>query len=230
MSSLSPQMRQERKRLLLAGVIPLLFIFVFVFIHLLQLAMGWHFTKAGVLPRTFQGLPGIVSSIFIHSNWSHLGNNILAFAILSWAFFSTYRKIAIPVFSLLWVGSGALLWIIGRPVYHIGCSGLIYALAFFLFLSGILRKHPPLIALSLVVVFLYGGMIWQIFPWLPDHHISWEGHLAGSIVGLLVAYVFRHKGPQRPPMIDDDDEEDDNLNVEIPEWMVTHSLDDNIKN
>ena len=89
------------------------------------------------------------------------------------------------------------MWIAARPAYHIGASGIIYGLASFLFFSGILRKYGPLIAISLLVVFLYGSMIWGVFPLLEE--ISWESHLLGALAGLILALVYRREGPQRPP-------------------------------
>ena len=75
-------------------------------------------------------------------------------------------------------------------------SGVIYALAGFLFTSGVLRKYLPLQALSLFIIFLYGSMIWGIFPTQP--RVSWQGHLSGLIVGIILAIVYRKQGPQRP--------------------------------
>jgi membrane associated rhomboid family serine protease len=91
--------------------------------------------------------------------------------------------------------SGLWLWAIGRPSFHIGASGLLYALASFLFFSGFIRKHTKLMSISMFVVFLYGGMVWGIFP--MKKHISWEGHLAGALAGLILAYWFKDNGPPK---------------------------------
>ena len=87
--------------------------------------------------------------------------------------------------------SGFLTWCIGRPAYHIGASGLIYVLVSFTFFKGIIAKHYRLIALSLLVVFLYGSMIWYTLP--IEKGISWEGHLAGLITGIVFAVIFRRQ-------------------------------------
>jgi len=110
---------------------------------------------------------------------------------------------------LSWLISGLLLWFIGRDSYHIGASGWIYALAFFLFLSGIVRGHVPLIAISLIITFWYGGMIWHVFPWKINDPISWEGHLSGVITGCILTIIYRKKGPQKPVKIWEEDEADD---------------------
>ena len=107
--------------------------------------------------------------------------------------------------------SGFLTWLIGRPSYHIGASGLIYVLASFIFFKGIFTKHFRLVALSLLVVFIYGGLLWYIFPIREE--ISWEGHLAGFITGLFLALVLRTELPPVQKYAWEDekftDEEDD---------------------
>lgn len=109
-----------------------------------------------------------------------------------------------------WIGCGALTFLIGKPGWHIGASGIIYGLAFFLFFSGILRKHVPLIAISLLITFLYGGLVWNMFPQFAKATTSWEGHLSGAIAGTLCAIGFMEYGPQRPdPFAGEEDEEED---------------------
>jgi membrane associated rhomboid family serine protease len=114
---------------------------------------------------------------------------------------------------LSYVFSGLILWLIGRDSWHIGASGLVYSLAFFLFFSGIIRKHTPLIAISLVVAFVYGSMVWHIFPWQIQDPVSWEGHLAGGIIGFVLSVLYKNVGPQKPVKIweDEDDESLDYL-------------------
>jgi hypothetical protein len=90
--------------------------------------------------------------------------------------------------------SGFLTWLIGRTSYHIGASGLIYVLASFIFFKGIFSSYYRLIALSLIVVFIYGSLLWYIFP--VKEGISWEGHLAGFLTGLLLASVIKASIPK----------------------------------
>jgi len=92
--------------------------------------------------------------------------------------------------------TGFLTWGIGRPSNHIGASGLIYLLASFLFFKGIFSKYYRLIALSLIVVFLYGGMLWFVVP--VESGISWEGHLSGMITGFLFALIYKQKIKKEP--------------------------------
>ncbi len=97
------------------------------------------------------------------------------------------------IFKILGYGiliSGVLTWIIGRDAYHIGASGLIYVLVSFIFFKGIMTKYYRLVALSLLVVLIYGSMVWYIFPNIQEG-ISWEGHLAGLITGFTFAISFK---------------------------------------
>jgi membrane associated rhomboid family serine protease len=103
--------------------------------------------------------------------------------------------VAWRVLLIIYIMSGFWLWLGGRENYHIGASNIVYGLASFLFLSGIIRKHIGLIAISLLVVFLYGSMVWGLLPVLQK--ISWEGHLFGTLAGILCAYSFRKEGTQR---------------------------------
>ncbi len=152
-----------------------------------------NFNIYGVYPRTLKGLRGVVFGHFIHGSVSHLYNNTLPIAILLGALFYFYRRIALKV--LLWgiLGTGIITWLIARPSYHIGASGVIYLLASFIFFKGIRTRHFRLIALSLAVVFIYGGLLWYIFP--VEGGISWEGHLSGFLMGLLLAYVVKSPLP-----------------------------------
>ena len=154
----------------------------------------------GVYPRTASGLLGILTEPLVHAGIQHLLSNSVPLFILSWCLFYFYKDLGYVVFPMLWVFSGLFTWCIGRESYHIGASGLIYGLSFFLFFSGVFRRYIPLMALSLVVVFLYGSTVWNMLPvWeLIEANISWEGHLSGALSGFLCATLFRKYGPQKP--------------------------------
>lgn len=157
-----------------------------------------------------RGVFGIFAHPLVHSSFSHLLANTLPLFFLSWCLFYFYRHIAPYIFFAIWIGCGALTFIIGKPGWHIGASGIIYGLAFFLFFSGLLRKHVPLIAISLLVTFLYGGLVWNMLPQFARTTTSWEGHLSGAITGTLCAVAFMKHGPQRPdPFADEADEDDE---------------------
>ena len=186
--------KSEKKEIFSILLIPFLFLLVMWLVKLIELQFDLSFIKFGVYPQTSKGLRGILFSPFIHKDLTHLFNNSYPILILGTLLFSVYRKIALQIFVWLFFISGFWLWIIGRPSFHIGASGIIYALASFLFISGLIRKNPRLAAVSLVIIFLYGSMIWGILP--TKEPVSWEGHLAGFVAGILVAIFYRNEGPQ----------------------------------
>ena len=157
----------------------------------LEVTFDINLNEFGIRPRSIMGLRGIVFSPFIHGSIEHLYNNTIPLATLTAAIFYFYKIDAIKVLLFGVLFSGFFTWVIGRPSYHIGASGLIYVLVSFIFFKGIIAKHYRLIALSLAMVFLYGSMIWYIFP--IKEGISWEGHLSGFLVGLVLAFIFKTK-------------------------------------
>lgn len=112
-----------------------------------------------------------------------------------------------------WIISGTILWLIGNPPFlddyvscHIGASTIVYLLASFIFFSGIIRKERGLMAISLIIILLYGGMIWgmvpqEILPQLKsdvgNNSISWEGHLSGFITGAFFCLYFQKNWPSK---------------------------------
>jgi len=149
----------------------------------------------GILPRTLSGLRGVVFGPLLHGNVEHLAANTVPFLVLGGGIWYFYRPIAFKLFFWSWLMAGLWTWAGGRPAYHIGASGLIYAFAAFLFFSGVVRRNVRLAAISLIVVFLYGSMIWGILPILPEY--SWEGHLSGAVGGLILAFYYRNQGPHK---------------------------------
>ena len=172
---------------------PLLFLLLIWVVFWAELRFGLDLKSYGIYPRTTKGLVGIFSSVFIHGSLSHLSHNSLPLFVLSMALFYFYKPLA--WWLIFWgiILSGLLTWCIGKSAYHIGASGLVYVLMSFLLFKGLLSRHYRLIALSLVVVFLYGGMLWYIFP--VKEKISWEGHLSGFVVGLFFALLFKSHIP-----------------------------------
>tara|TARA_X000001036_G_scaffold439019_1_gene488547 strand:- start:1567 stop:2223 length:657 start_codon:yes stop_codon:yes gene_type:complete len=187
--------KSDKKEIFSILRIPFLFLLLMWLVKLIESQFDLSLIKFGVFPQTFNGLKGIFFSPFIHKDLTHLFNNSYPILILGALLFSVYRKIASQIFFWLFFISGFWLWIIGRPSFHIGASGIIYALASFLFISGVIRKNPRLAAISLIVIFLYGSMIWGILP--TEAPVSWEGHLAGFAAGILVAIFYRDEGPKR---------------------------------
>ena len=142
--------------------------------------------------------------------YKHLFDNSLPLFMLTLAIFYFYKPVAFKVFLYTWLITGMTVWIGGRSAYHIGASGLIYGFASFLFFSGIIRKNINLLAISLLVVFLYGGLVWGLFPF--DYKISWESHFFGALTGMGLAFLFKKYGPPLPAeMAEEEEEEEESL-------------------
>lgn len=191
-------MKAEEKQLLKSFTIPAVLVLLMWLVKLVEILVDVRFAGLGIFPRSLNGLIGIVTSPFIHADWKHLSTNSIPMLLLGAALFHFYSKIAPKVLLLMFLLTGLWVWMGARESYHIGASGLVYALSSFLFVSGLLRREPKSMALSLIVVFLYGGMIWGVIPdFLPEKNISWESHLSGGLAGFLLAIYYRKDGPQR---------------------------------
>ena len=192
----SSDLKKERQKLVNSLLFPFLFVSIIWMVKVLEIEEGFSFVKLGIYPRKFSGLIGIITSPFIHGDFQHLINNSLPLFILTTAVFYFYEELAYRVFFLIYLMVGLWVWFGARPAYHIGASGLIYGLGAFLFVSGIIRRYPKLLAISLLVAFLYGSMVWGILP--IQEEISWESHLLGAFAGIILSFYFRKIGPQRP--------------------------------
>lgn len=144
----------------------------------------------GIFPRSLLGLQGIIFSPFLHGDLHHIVNNSIPLFILTVALIYFYRNNSLKVIFYGIILSGFITWVIGRNSYHIGASSLIYVLVSFIFFKGMMTQYYRLMALSLTVVMIYGGMVWYIFPEV-DKTISWEGHLSGFISGFIFATIYK---------------------------------------
>ncbi len=167
------------------------FLFFLWLIHFANIYFHLNLYKLGIYPRTFDGLLGVVFAPLVHSSSdnNHLINNSVPFLILTWAMFYFYRPIAWRVLFFSWVITGLSVWSFGRSSFHIGISGVIYSQLFFLFFSGVFRQDSRLLTVALLVVFIYGSMIWGLFPY--NWKISYESHLSGAVVGFLLSRYYR---------------------------------------
>ena len=215
--------KQERNELLKAAFYPLVFVVLIWFVKGVEYLWGGNFAHYGLYPLQIHGLIGIFSMPFIHGSWEHLISNTLPFLFLGTMLFYFYMDISWKVFLWIWLLTGVWLWFGARGSYHIGASGLVYGLASFLFFSGIFRNNRRLLMLTLIVAFLYGGLIWGFFPeFFPEKNISWEGHLFGFVSGLLMAVYYRKEGPAEDVYVWDDSDVPDG---EDAYWRSEHTAD-----
>jgi len=212
------QSRRAQSSFLLALKIALVFIGILWTVFILDAAFGLRLGRFGLRPGSVPGLIGVLTAPLLHGSFEHILSNTLPMLISLTATLFFYPSSALRVIPLTWLGSGLLAWLIGRPSLHYGASGLIYGLLAFVFVSGLLRRDMRSIAVSLLVGFLYGSMVWGVLPIRP--HMSWEMHLSGAVIGVLLAIGFRKR--DRVPLVRYDWEDDDS----VPEWYPEPEDDD----
>ncbi len=222
--------KAAKKRVTNSLFIPFVFVASLWVIKILQLVLDLPLYKFGVLPRTLEGLKGILFYPLIHGNaragstyevlgnFSHLFSNSIPLIVMGFLILHSYQKIAWRVFAIIYLLSGALVWVAARESYHIGASGLVYGFAFFLFFSGVFRKDVKSMALALLVAFLYGGIIWGMLPIMQG--VSFEGHIAGAVAGVLSAYIYRNVNPPRRFPWESEPDEDPTAVKGNPFWVT----------
>ena len=225
-------MNEDRKKFLGSLAIPALLVAVMLAVKVMETAFGIDMSRWGVMPQTAHGLVGVLTLPFLHGSWEHLLTNAVPILVLGTVLYYCYPTLANRVMLITWIASGILTWCIGSPgSVHVGASALIYGLNLFLIVSGFIRGNRQLIVISLIMVFLYGSFIWGMIPaFAKPQHISWEGHLSGAIVGVVLALVFKKEGPQKEVhhWEEDEDDEDDTDSDEKPYWDVPTPSDEDL--
>ena len=225
--------QQDKKKFWGSLAIPALMVALMLAVKVVEEAFHISLGSWGLVPQSAYGLLGIITMPFLHGSWEHLLINGPALLVLGTALYYCYPTLANRVMLRCYLASGLLTWCIGSPhSIHIGASALIYGLNLFLIVSGFIRGNRLLIVISLIMVFLYGSFIWGMVPSLAKlQNISWEGHLSGALVGILLAFAFRKEGPQKEVYHweeDDKDEEDDDNDGTPPYWDVPTPTDDQL--
>jgi membrane associated rhomboid family serine protease len=187
--------REDRERLSYAFVVSGVFAILLWLVKIFESVTGFETIEYGLYPRSLGGLLGILTAPFIHGSPAHLLSNTLPIVILGTALLYGYPRSARIVIPVLFLGTGLGVWLIGRESYHVGASGLSFGMMFFVFTLGVLRWDRRAIGLAMVVFFLYGGMVWGVFPSAPG--VSYESHLSGAILGVALALLLRKM--DRPP-------------------------------
>ena len=204
----SPRARRNFK---LALKIALWFTVALWLILIVDTAFGLGLARYGLRPKHLEGLIGVFTAPLLHSGAEHMFSNSLPLIVSMTTILYLYPRSSIRVIPVIWIGSGFLAWVIGRESLHFGASGFVYGLLAYVFISGILRMDMRSVAVSVMVWFLYGSMIWGVLPIRPN--MSWELHLTGAILGVAMAIVFRRWDvtPVKRYSWEDDDS--------VPEWF-----------
>lgn len=181
------------------------------FIQFADVYLGLELARFGLRPRDPWGLLGVVSAPLLHGNFEHLFSNTAPLLVSLTTMLYLYPNSALRALPMLWLGTGLLAWMIGRPSIHVGASGLIYGMLAYVFVSGMLRQDMRSMAVSLFVWFMYGSMVWGILPIRTG--MSWEMHLSGAVLGVIMAVLYRDW--DRVPLKRYEWEDDDS----VPDWF-----------
>jgi membrane associated rhomboid family serine protease len=173
--------------------------------------LGLELARFGLRPRNTFGLIGVFTAPLLHAGVEHMFSNTAPLIVSLTTVLYLYPRSSVKVIPIIWVGSGLLAWVIGRPSLHFGASGFVYGLLAFVFISGILRMDMRSVAVSVMVWFLYGSMIWGVLPIRPN--MSWELHLSGAILGVALAIFYRRWDVTPVKRYDWED------NDSVPDWF-----------
>ncbi len=222
-------LREEKNQLQRAAWYPITFVVIIWAIKIVEELMGLDFSHFGIYPRTLDGLQGLLTYPLIHgdaqqvekgfqlfANFDHLLSNSLPLLVLGFFLVVSYPRVSWRVFLFIYFIPGLFIWCFGRPSYHIGASGVVYGLAFFIFWSGVFRREVKSLALAGIVAVFYGGMIWGVLPLYEG--VSWEGHLAGAMAGTYMAWTYRHTDLHKPKYSWSDQPVQKEL-IEEPFWV-----------
>jgi membrane associated rhomboid family serine protease len=163
----------------------------------------------GVRPRELAGLPGILVAPLIHGGFEHLLANTPPLLVLGTTMLYLYPQSIPKVLPAVYLGPGIAVWLFGgQGSIHIGASGIVYGLASYILVAGIIRRDRRAIAAALLVCFMYGALIWGVLP--IQVGVSWEAHLAAAIIGVLLGIALRRLDiPPRARYSWEDERQDD---------------------
>ncbi len=167
------------------------FVFLMWLFFSIEVILGFDLAFLGIYPREVNGLIGIVTAPLVHGSLNHIISNTFPILFLSGFLYLFYNSIANQVFIQTYLLTNFFVWLLARPSFHIGASGLVYAFAAFLIAIGIFRKDFKSLLVAIAVVLLYGGLVYGLFP--VSEGVSWESHLLGAVAGVGTAWGFSKK-------------------------------------
>src|SRR5450631_279629 len=182
--------RQVRTSFRVALEIVLAFVALLWLIQLFNWTLDLELQRFGVRPREWQGLVGILLAPLLHADFMHLIANSLPLLVLGTVMLHLYPGAASRVLIAVYLGPGIAVWLFAKGGVHIGASGMAYGLVSYILVAGLIRRDRRAIAASLLVCFMYGALVWGVLP--IQSGVSWETHLSGALIGIALAFIFRH--------------------------------------
>ena len=208
--SSSTDKKHDKADVVKAILCPFSFVCLLWIVYFLGNNISYNIALLGVHPLDMKGLIGILTAPLIHLDFDHIFSNSTSLFVIGFGLCILYKRKAISIFFFIYILSGLWGWFLARGGYHIGASGLIYGMYFFLITSSFVKRERKIIAFSMLITFLYGAIVWGFFPiFFPGKNISWEIHTTGAIAGVVAAFYFRKDGPQNIIPFGDENDDDD---------------------
>ena len=166
-------------------------------VEVVNLFLGHRLVSWGILPRSFTGLIGIPLAPMLHGGFWHTVSNTVPLLILGALTLAGGKRKFWETTVNVTLLSGALVWIFAREAYHVGASGLVFGYFGVILARAIIERGIIAIAIAIVTVMTYGGLLWGILP--LRSYVSFESHLFGLIAGFVVIWLDRKFGKSRTP-------------------------------
>lgn len=187
-----PDPLRARANFHVAVKLALAFVVLLWLVQVLLSGPGIDVGDFGVRPRDVMGLLGILTAPFVHGGYVHLIDNSVPLAVLGTAMLYLYPRSSRIVLPAVYLGPGIAVWLFAHPgSSHIGASGLVYGMFAYVLVAGLMRRDRRAVATALLVVFLYGTLVWGVLPIQPS--MSWQTHMAAAIIGVTLALVLRDR-------------------------------------
>ena len=167
-------------------------------VEVVDVIVGHELDQYGIEAREPEGLDGIVTAPFLHVGFGHLLANTIPFVIMGLLIAVEGARRLLGVFAIVALVSGLGTWLVApEGSIHVGASGVVFGFSTYLIARGWFNRRPSQIAIGLVVILLWGGVLLAGFQ--PREGISWQGHLFGAIGGVVAARTLARGGPERAP-------------------------------
>lgn len=172
-----------------AGLVVGSFVGVMWVLEIVDTVAGHRLDSYGVRPRTDEGLVGILLAPTLHFGFDHLVGNTLPVLVLGFLTLVSGIARGLAATAVIWVVAGSGVWVVGdKPSLHAGASALVFGWIVYLAARGVLNRSWGQVAVGVVVLLVYGGVLWGVLPGQPG--VSWEGHLFGAIGGAVAARLL----------------------------------------
>jgi membrane associated rhomboid family serine protease len=175
-----------------AAIVMLLLLAGLWFLELLDQLSGNELDQLGIHAREVDGVPEIFTAPFLHAGWDHLISNSLPFYVLGFLVLLSGLARWVASSLIIIIISGMTAWSLTPPhTIILGASGLIFGWLTYLLARGIWSRRPAQVVVAVIVLLLYGGLIWGVLP--GSAGVSWQAHLGGAIGGVVAAWLLHRR-------------------------------------